>query len=182
MVDDIGSAIERLETAVARRPGFGVGTSHSVTTLGEGLRCSTVEGRVDDRDRSAAGHRRGRVGADAERAAAGRARELHGDDLPVAGRPARRRVDLGPRVTVETDSELAGMLLCDAAAPPGYHRDPLPRRGREPGRSGAGDGDPRRGRPAEPGARRVDPRRHDSSHRRRPTLRDPNGRDRPSEG
>ena len=36
-------------------------------------------------------------------------------------RAARHGVDLTPvRVSVEADSELAGMLLCDAAAPPGY--------------------------------------------------------------
>jgi len=119
MVDDIGSAIERLEAAVVRRPGFGVGTSHSVTTLGEGLRCSTVEGAWS-------------IEADLVPAMGGGGtaptpnvllRAALGTCMAMSYRlrAARRGVELTSiRVTVEADSELAGMLSCDAVAPPGY--------------------------------------------------------------
>ena len=74
-------------------------------------------------------------------------------------RAARAGVELtSVRVTVETDSELAGMLLSTRRRAGRLHRDPLPRRGREPGDPTRESSDPRRGRPAEPRARRADPR------------------------
>ena len=119
IVDDIGRAVERLEAAVVGRPGFGVGTSHSVTTLREGLRCTTVEGEwsTDADLRPAIGG-----GGSAPtpnvlmRAALGSCMAM-----TYRLRAARHGVELtSVRVSVEADSELAGMLLCDAAAPPGY--------------------------------------------------------------
>jgi uncharacterized OsmC-like protein len=119
MVDDIGSAIERLEAAVARRPGFGVGTSHSVTTLGDGLQCSTVEGAwtiESDLLPALGGGGSAPTPNVMLRAALGSCMAM-----TYRLRAARRGVELtSVRVSVEADSALAGMLLCDAAAPPGY--------------------------------------------------------------
>ena len=40
----MADTIRRLEDAVVRRPGFGVGTNRSRTTIGDGVRCVSVEG------------------------------------------------------------------------------------------------------------------------------------------
>jgi len=118
-LDDIGRALVRLETAVAGRPGFGVGTSHSVTTLHEGLRCSTVEGAwsiESDLLPAIGGGGSAPTPNVLMRAALGSCMAI-----TYRLRASRHGVELTTvRVTVEADSELAGMLLCDAEAPPGY--------------------------------------------------------------
>ena len=118
-LDDIGRAVERLEAAVVGRPGFGVGTSHSVTTLGEGLQCSTVEGAwtiESDLLPALGGGGSAPTPNMLLRAALGSCMAM-----TYRLRAARRGVELtSVRVSVEADSALAGMLLCDAAAPPGY--------------------------------------------------------------
>jgi uncharacterized OsmC-like protein len=119
IVDDIGRALVRLEAAVAQRPGFGVGTSHSVTTLGEGLRCTTVEGAwstESDLLPAIGGGGSAPTPNVLMRAALGSCMAI-----TYRLRAARHGVELtSVRVTVESDSALAGMLSCDAAAPPGY--------------------------------------------------------------
>src|SRR4051812_45095996 len=45
MAHGIADSIERLERALTNRPGFGVGTWRGVTTLSDGLRCTTEDGR-----------------------------------------------------------------------------------------------------------------------------------------
>jgi uncharacterized OsmC-like protein len=118
-LDDIGKTLERLEAAVARRPGFGVGTSHSVTTLGEGLQCSTVEGAwtiETDLLPALGGGGSAPTPNVLLRAALGSCMAMS-----YRLRAARRGVEFtSVRVSVEADSELAGMLGCDAAVPPGY--------------------------------------------------------------
>ena len=85
-------------------------------------------------------------------------------------RAAKHGVELtSVRVTVEADSELAGMLLLRRVGASRLHRDPLPRRGREPRTAGRGPADPRRGRSAQPAARRVQPRQRDAAHDLDPT-------------
>lgn len=115
----IGEAIERLESAVERRPGFGVGTSRSETRWIGALGCTTHEGEW-------------RIEADLPAALGGGGsapspsvllRAAFGSCMAMSYRlrAARHGVELtSVRVTVETDSELAGMLSCDAVAPPGF--------------------------------------------------------------
>lgn len=115
----IRTGIDRLETAVARRPGFGVGTSHSVTTLHDGLRCSSEEGPwTIEADLGAA------LGGTASAPTPGvLVRAALGSCMAMTYRlrAERHGVELTScRVSVEADSELAGMLSVDAAAPPGY--------------------------------------------------------------
>ncbi|WP_051063251.1 OsmC family protein [Ilumatobacter nonamiensis] len=118
-MDTIATAIERLESAIEQRRGFGVGTARSTTTLGEGLHCSTVEGAWcthADLPGAIGGGGSAPTPGVLLRAALGSCMAMsyrlraakHG--IPVT------RID----VTVETDSEVAGMLSLDAAAPPGY--------------------------------------------------------------
>jgi uncharacterized OsmC-like protein len=116
---DIGAAIERVEAAVSGRPGFGVGTAHSVTTLQEGLRCSASEGSWSietDLSPILGGSGSAPTPGVLLRAALGSCMAM-----TYRMRAARHGVELTScRVTVEADSELAGMLFCDASAPPGY--------------------------------------------------------------
>jgi uncharacterized OsmC-like protein len=114
----IAAGIERLETAVARRTGFGVGTSHSVTTLHDGLRCSSEEGPwTIEADLGAA------LGGTASAPTPGMlVRAALGCCMAMTYRlrAERHGVELTScRVSVEADSELAGMLSVDASAPPG---------------------------------------------------------------
>lgn len=118
-MNTIAGAIGRLEHAVEQRPGFGVGTSVSVTTMTDGLRCATEEGEFCTR-------------SDLTRALGGEGSEPTPSVLMRAAlgsciamsyrlRAARHGIELGSvRVTIEADSEIAGMLSCDASAPPGY--------------------------------------------------------------
>lgn len=115
----IAGAVARLEGLLARRPGFGRGTTTSVTTVEEGLRCSTDEGPWH-------------VASDMSQAFGGGAaapspgvllRASLGSCLAVMYklRAAKHGVELTlVRVTVEADAELAGMLDTSAAAPPGW--------------------------------------------------------------
>ena len=118
-VNEIGAAIERVEAAVVRRAGFGVGTSHSVTTLQDGLRCSTSEGSwtvESDMSPTFGGGASAPTPSVLLRAALGSCMAI-----TYRMRAARYGVELtSVRVTVETDAELAGMLFCDSSAPPGY--------------------------------------------------------------
>lgn len=118
-VDPIATAIDRLEQAVARRPGFGRSTETSVTTVTTGLRCSTGEGQWQihaDLPPSLGGTASAPTPGALLRAALGSCLAM-GYKL----RAAKHGVDLESiRVTVEADSEIAGMLLPDTTAPPGY--------------------------------------------------------------
>lgn len=118
-MNTIANAIERLEVAVERRCGFGVGTSRSVTTVIDGLRCSTEEGSwTTDSDLPAA------LGGNGEAPTPGvLLRAALGSCMAMSYRlrAAKHGVELtSVRVTVEADSELAGMLLVDASVPAGF--------------------------------------------------------------
>lgn len=115
----IAAAIERLETVLERREGFGIGTNTAVTTLTGGLACATDEGHWHHETDLAAAMG-GTGGAPSPgvllRAAFGSCMAMS-----YRLRAARHGVEVTSiRVTVETDSELAGMLLVDADPPPGY--------------------------------------------------------------
>lgn len=115
----IAEALERLEATVRRRPGFGAGTASAVTVLADGLQCSTEDGPWT-------------VTADLPTALGGTGsapspsvllRAAFGSCMAMSYRlrAARRGVDLGAiRVTVESDSALAGMLDGDADVPAGF--------------------------------------------------------------
>ena len=115
----IDEAIERLEQAVARRPGFGVGTARSVTTADAGLRCVTVDG-----DRAIATDLSPAFGGTASAPSPGElVRAALGSCMAMSYRlrAAKHGIEItSVSVTVETDHELAGMLSCDSAAPPGF--------------------------------------------------------------
>lgn len=115
----IAKAIERLEVAIVRRSGFGVETNRSVTTLIDGLRCSTEEGSWQtDSDLPVALGGCGMAPTPGVllRAALGSCMAMS-----YRLRAAKHDVELtSVRVTVEADSELAGMLLVDAPVPAGY--------------------------------------------------------------
>jgi uncharacterized OsmC-like protein len=118
-VNTIANAIERLEVAFERRSGFGVGTNRSVTTVTDGLRCSTEEGSwKTDSDLGAA------LGGDGAAPTPGvLLRAALGSCMAMMYRlrAAKHGVELASiRVTVEADFELAGMLLVDAPAPAGF--------------------------------------------------------------
>ena len=118
-METIASAIERLERAVRHRPGFGVGTNVSVTTITDGVQCVTLEGGFStpaDLSRGLGGDGSAPTPGALMRAALGSCMAMS-----YRLRAARHGIELGSiRITVEADSELAGMLSCDASAPPGY--------------------------------------------------------------
>jgi uncharacterized OsmC-like protein len=119
MTDDISDSIERLERALASRPGFGVGTRRSVTTLTDGLRCTTEDGpwRIDADLTDRLG------GSDSAPSPSALVRAALGSCMAMSYRlrAAKHGVLLtSVRVTVETDSALAGMLQPDSGEPPGF--------------------------------------------------------------
>ena len=118
-MNTIANAIERLESAVDERRGFGVATSRSVTTWTDRLHCSTQEGHWrNDSDLP------GALGGCACAPTPGvLLRAALGSCIAMSYvlRAAKHGIELTLlRVTVEADSEIAGMLSCDASAPPGY--------------------------------------------------------------
>jgi uncharacterized OsmC-like protein len=119
MSNTIAGAIERLEHAVDRRPGFGVGTSVSVTTITDGLRCVTQERDFctrSDLSRTLGGDGSAPTPGALVRAALGSCMAMS-----YRLRAAKHGIEIRSiRVTIEADSELAGMLSCNASAPPGY--------------------------------------------------------------
>ena len=121
-IDDparIREALVRLESAVASRPGFGRATQSCATTLVDGLRCRSEEcGHTVDADLPAAlgGTGTAPTPSTLVRAAIGSCLAM-GYRL----RAARRGVDVRSiRVTVETDSVLAGMLDTDGTDAAGF--------------------------------------------------------------
>ena len=115
----IATAIERLEAAVDRRSDFGAGTSRSVTTSTDGLRCTTQEGPWStdtDLPRALGGSGSAATPSVLLRAALGSCMAMS-----YRLRAAKHGVELTSiRITVEADSELSGMLSCDAPAPAGF--------------------------------------------------------------
>jgi len=118
-VHTIANAIERLEAILDRRADFGVGTSHSTTTCDDGMRCTTEEGHWQigsDLSESLGGSGSAPTPGVLLRAALGGCMAMS-----YRLRAAKHGIELRSiRVTVEADSEIAGMLLLDASAPPGY--------------------------------------------------------------
>lgn len=117
--NELAAAVERLEQALARRAGFGVGTATAVTTLDDGVACSTVDGpwRIE----SDLSDRMGGTGTAPSPSALVRAALGSCMAMSYRLRAARHGVPVtAVRVTVETDSAVAGMLLVDSPEPAGF--------------------------------------------------------------
>lgn len=115
----IADTVARLEDALERRPGFGHATNHSSTTIGGGLSCVSTEG-----DWTLTCDLPGALGGTASAPTPGvLLRAALGACMAMTYRLRAERAGLAPfavTVGVETDSELAGMLLTSADAPPGF--------------------------------------------------------------
>ena len=115
----IADALQRLNGTLTRRPGFGHYTGSSVTTLVDGLRCSTEAGEwtISSDLRPGMGGEGSAPTPTVLLSSALGACLAMGYQL----RAAEQGIELtSVRVTVETESELCGMLQCDAVAPPGF--------------------------------------------------------------
>jgi uncharacterized OsmC-like protein len=118
-MDTIVGAIDRLETKLAERSDYGVGTSRSVTRLGDGLRCATEEGEWSTE--SDLGEALGGAGSALSPGVLLRAARGSCLAMSYRLRAAKHGIELtSVTVTIEADSAIAGMLLVDADPPPGY--------------------------------------------------------------
>jgi uncharacterized OsmC-like protein len=115
----IAAALRRLNGTLDRRPDFGHYTVSSVTTLVQGLRCSTEAGgwTIASDLRPAVGGEGSAPTPTVLLSSALGACLAMGYQL----RAAEYGVELtSVRVTVETGSDVRGMLQCDAAVTPGF--------------------------------------------------------------
>jgi uncharacterized OsmC-like protein len=115
----IADALQRLNVALDRRHGFGRHTGSSVTKVVEGLRCETQAGgwRIVSDLRPALGGEGSAPTPSILLSSALGACLAMGYKL----RAAEDGIEVtSVEVTVETDSELCGMLRCDTAIPPGF--------------------------------------------------------------
>jgi uncharacterized OsmC-like protein len=115
----IAAAVERLHEALANRPSFGRSLATSVTTLGAGLRGTTCE-----RSHAIASDMAPALGGEGTAPnPTGLLRAALGACLAIGYRLHASEVGVeltSVRVTVESESELRGMLDPDACAPPGF--------------------------------------------------------------
>ena len=115
----ISVALDRVEKAVKKHPSVGVSTDCSTTTLTSGLRCTSEEGAwhfetdlPDTLGGEASGPSPGVLG----RAALGSCLAM-GYQL----RAARLGVELNSVIVeIEADYDIAGMLMAESSARPGY--------------------------------------------------------------
>lgn len=118
-MDRIAAAVERLDDLVAHRPGFGTGTASATSELTNGLACRTTEAAwvtMTDLPRAFGGGATAPTPSALIRAALGSCMVMS-----YRLRAARHGVAFDSvRITVETDSELSGLLACDAGPPPGF--------------------------------------------------------------
>jgi uncharacterized OsmC-like protein len=118
-IQRIADALKRLNGTLARRSDFGHYTGSSVTTLVEGLRCSSEAAGwtiASDLGPALGGEGSAPTPTVLVSSALGACLAM-GYQLQAA----EQGIELtSVRVTVETDSEICGMLQCDAAVPPGF--------------------------------------------------------------
>jgi uncharacterized OsmC-like protein len=115
----ISTALDRLRGTLARRTDFGQHTGSSVTRVIDGLRCETEAGgwTISSDLRPALGGEGSAPTPTVLLSSALGACLAMGYQL----RAAEHGVELSSvQVTVETDSELRGMMQCDAGVPPGF--------------------------------------------------------------
>jgi uncharacterized OsmC-like protein len=115
----IADGLQRLNAALDRRHDFGRHTGSSVTTLVDGLHCETeVGGWTIESDLGPAFGGEGAAPTPSILLSSALGACLA---MGYQLRAAEDGIELtSVRVTVETDSELCGMLRCDAAVPPGF--------------------------------------------------------------
>lgn len=115
----IGAALDRAERAITKHPSLGIGTERSVSTVTDGLRCTTEEGvhRFEtDLPDTLGGEGSGPSPGVLGRAALGSCLAI-GYQM----RGARLGVPLSSvRVEIEADFDVAGMLSLASDARPGY--------------------------------------------------------------
>lgn len=115
----IAESIHRLEGAVARRPGFGVGTNRSRSHLPEGMKCTSEE--VDWTIETDVVPALGGTGSAPSPGTLLRAALGSCMAMTYRLRAERAGIEVGAiTVTVETDSAIEGMLFTDADVPPGF--------------------------------------------------------------
>lgn len=115
----IAGSIARLEALLGSRPNFGRTTNSSTTTSSDDLRCSSEEGtwnHITDLGAALGGGESAPTPGVLARAALGSCLAM-GYRL----RAAMHGVELNSiRITVETDSDLRGLLCLDADVPAGF--------------------------------------------------------------
>lgn len=115
----IGTALDRLDEVIAKRPSFGADTERSVTTITAGLRCTSEEG--DWRFETDLPESMGGAGSGPAPGVLGRAALGSCLAMGYQMRAARLGVRVSSvRVEIEADYDIAGMLNLDAEARPGY--------------------------------------------------------------
>lgn len=119
MDHELTTRIRRLEDAVGTRPDFGVGVDRSVTTLVDGMRCTTDDGawRIDtDLSDGLGGTASAPTPVVLVRAALGSCMAMS-----YRLRAARHGVAVRSiRVTVDTEAAIAGMLDLSSDEPAGF--------------------------------------------------------------
>lgn len=119
VAERIADSLQRLEVLLIDRSEFGRTTNRSVTSSCEGLRCSIVEG--DWTHTTDLGSAIGGGGGAPTPGVLGRAALGSCLAMGYRLRAAKHGVELTSiRVTVETDSDLRGLLFLDADPPPGF--------------------------------------------------------------
>jgi uncharacterized OsmC-like protein len=118
-MQQIADALQRLNFTIDRRPEFGRRTTSTTSTLGDRLHCSTeAKHWTIDADLAPA------LGGEGSAPSPGlQVSAALGACLAIGYRmhAAEAGIELDSvRVTVETDTDVAGLLRTDASAPPGF--------------------------------------------------------------
>jgi len=115
----LGAALDRLEDAVTKRQSLGTGTERSISTITDGLRCTTEEG--DFRFQTDLPDSMGGDGSGPSPGVLGRAALGSCLAMCYQMRAARLGVEMASvSVEIEADFDVAGMLSMEATARPGY--------------------------------------------------------------
>jgi uncharacterized OsmC-like protein len=115
----ISDALDRVENAVTKHPSVGIGTERSISTITDGLRCTSEEGAF--RFETDLGDTMGGGGSGPSPGVLGRAALGSCLAMGYQMRAARLGVEVTSlTVEIEADFDVAGMLSLDSAARPGY--------------------------------------------------------------
>ena len=115
----LSAALDRLENVVTKHPSVGAGTERSISTITDGLRCTSEEGAF--RFETDLPDNMGGDGSGPSPGVLGRAALGSCLAMGYQMRAARLGVDLASlSVEVEADFDVVGMLSMESAARPGY--------------------------------------------------------------
>ena len=115
----LSAALDRLENAVTKHPSVGAGTERSISTITDGLRCTSEEGAF--RFETDLPDNMGGDGSGPSPGVLGRAALGSCLAMGYQMRAARLGVDLASlSVEVEADFDVVGMLSMESTARPGY--------------------------------------------------------------